>query len=778
MAALYRSRTATVDLLCRSSLAVLILSVIGCAGAHASAHPVTVEDCVGLTKIADGPVVSRDGALFAFITEKADTGSDANVFEVRVASPTQAGDQNGRLVFSSRKELSSLHWLQNGERLSVLVGHNRTIRKPSEIVILDLSRPGQMVSLKEPRGITDYSISDDGRTVAYFSPVRPSPDSLRLLNSVQRSHGVLIDDQFPTALAWNRGAVLAGPMSLWLSRRARERSKWKTTEVPAPFDASDGTLISQFRLAQGVSLSPDGNYLAFQYMRLRNYERWSSSRTVRSFEEDFNVLPHTLALFDVKHHKLVDGPEFPFPNPYKIWWSDDSASFAVYSVAPLGSRWEKQDADADTLPRGAAMYHVFSEKIATGVVSEVLKPDEIKGDMYVMAWKHADSDFLIHTGERGKAFLDLTLRDGIWQVSNEQNGEVTFPLRNFASRDGVHILGIHEDSQHPPDIWYADLKTSREPVQLTTLNPGVRALSLGRVEDLAWKNKYDFLVHGKVVLPPDYSPLIRYPLIIMLTWPDYDFVCDCAYTTAFAPQPLANAGFVVVMFDVYDAFSSKGPHPSGPPQTKEAEATVASVEALVDTLAESQMIDKNNVGIIGFSRSSWKVDYLLTHSDLNIQAASSADGGLGEYGVLWLGDGEDMAKGVSKSYGGGFEGAARSSWLAGSPAFNAEKVSAPLLMEYTGNHGLLDQPLSAYEFHAALKSLGKPVELFFYPDGYHPLDTPSERMASLRRNVDWFRFWQQGYEGTPPSYDPQQYQRWRNLKHAMMHTGLRTLSSE
>jgi hypothetical protein len=42
--------------------------------------------------------------------------------------------------------------------------------------------------------------------------------------------------------------------------------------------------------------------------------------------------------------------------------------------------------------------------------------------------------------------------------------------------------------------------------------------------------------------------------------------------------------------------------------------------------------------------------------------------------------------------------------------------------------------------------------------------TPLERIASLQRNVDWFRFWVQGYEAKAPDYDPDQYVRWRKLR--------------
>jgi len=97
-------------------------------------------------------------------------------------------------------------------------------------------------------------------------------------------------------------------------------------------------------------------------------------------------------------------------------------------------------------------------------------------------------------------------------------------------------------------------------------------------------------------------------------------------------------------------------------------------------------------------------------------------------------------------------------WLKYAPPFNAEKVSAALLMEYqlSADHG--------FEFFAALSRLGKAVEFYRYPQAAHPLDTPFERVASLQRNVDWFRFWMQNYEGQAPDYDIEQYDRWRALR--------------
>lgn len=186
------------------------------------------------------------------------------------------------------------------------------------------------------------------------------------------------------------------------------------------------------------------------------------------------------------------------------------------------------------------------------------------------------------------------------------------------------------------------------------------------------------------------------------------------------------------------------------------------IEAGTKLLAEQGMIDPNRVGIMGFSRTSWLVDFMITHSDFPFVAASSADSGLYNYGTYWYDNNRDGMKGAEQEMGGPPYGTDFKNWLTYSPAFNAQNVRVPLLMEYCG-YGVLSAPFHAFEFFTALSRQGKPVELYFYPRGEHTLDTPFERVASLQRNIDWFRFWMQNYE-RPGAEDRDQYVRWRTLR--------------
>ena len=69
----------------------------------------------------------------------------------------------------------------------------------------------------------------------------------------------------------------------------------------------------------------------------------------------------------------------------------------------------------------------------------------------------------------------------------------------------------------------------------------------------------------------------------------------------------------------------------------------------------------------------------------------------------------------------------------------------------------------SYELLKGLTMLGKPVEMYFYPDQDHAQDGPNARLARLQGTVDWYRFRLQDYDRPNPE-DSGQYIRWRHLR--------------
>jgi hypothetical protein len=184
---------------------------------------------------------------------------------------------------------------------------------------------------------------------------------------------------------------------------------------------------------------------------------------------------------------------------------------------------------------------------------------------------------------------------------------------------------------------------------------------------------------------------------------------------------------------------------------------MAAYEGAIEYLDERGLIDRDRVGIIGFSRTVFYVEYTLTHSQYRFVAATVADGFDGGYmnSILWGGQKENY----SSVIGGPPVGASLGLWMKNSPGFNLDQVTAAVRLEYYGSSG----PLGGWQAFSGLSELNKPAEFVWLPSGVHLLVKPWERLASLQGNVDWFAFWLKGEEDPDPT-KAEQYARWRALR--------------
>ena len=290
------------------------------------------------------------------------------------------------------------------------------------------------------------------------------------------------------------------------------------------------------------------------------------------------------------------------------------------------------------------------------------------------------------------------------------------------------------------------------------LNPHFQGLALARVEEVAWNTSRHHEVKGGLYWPLDYVAGKKYPLVIQTHgWSPDRFWIDGPWTTAFAAQALAGKGFFVLQAD--ESFKKEDLHLSGTP--KEVPTIMAIYDDAIDLLDRRGLIDRDHIGIIGFSRTYWYVTYTLTHSKHHFAAAAVADGvdySYFQYMALPNGD-EALADGFDRVNGAPPFGEGLLKWLKVSPAFLMDKIETPLRIQTLYPISLL----SDWHWFSGLTRLGKPVEMIYIPDGAHILEKPWHRMISQQGNVDWFCFWLKGEEDPDPA-KAEQYKRWHNLR--------------
>ena len=739
----------------RVVLALLLVLVGSCFASAAEKRPVTVEDCVCTRRIVNREIaLSPTGLHVAYVIKAPDVKTNKNNYQLLVRDLRQTTKRkNGRMLFQA-EFLAGIRWLPEGRQITVLSreGEKNSVR------IIDLRTGRSELAVEHPSRIEEYSISANGDVVVFSAklPVRDDRQDL-----VKRTRGFPVTFGQPVRRELVQHSNYEGELYAAERTTSGER-RVRRLEFSGLGLQREGSLQSMY----GLNLSPDGSYLLFKYRSAWLPEGWETYPFVRRLQEISGknevYLP---ALYDLRSGQLRLAFNAP-DGGGAMTWAEDSRAFAIQINSPIGSP-EYQEEEEAGFAKGEVLLMrdnipLFAVAVENGsftrVLSKLPRAFWAFGGIPI-SWNRSDGTMLVRLDGKTLAWMEPQGSD--WKEVGRTTALLTSNNTNYSTvSNGGVVVGVSETMMVPPELSLNDIKTN-EAILLTDLNPEFRETTLGSVEELEWADKYGTKTTGYLIKPADYKAGKRYPLVMLTKgWSD-TFICDTGHQTAFPPQPLANAGFVVLMANDRSLVNKAKGYPG---DMGEAYSFIAMVESAVELLVGQGLADRSKVGLIGFSRTAWLTDFMLTHSDFRFAAASSADGGNYSYGSYWVDNWEATRVAWETQLGGPPYGETFQYWLKYAPAFNAENVQTPLLMEYISGSSGETEPYWAYEFFTALKRQDKPVELYFYPQGAHVLDTPFERVASLQRNVDWFRFWLQGCEGKAPAYDPEQYIRWRELR--------------
>ncbi|EJL37545.1 prolyl oligopeptidase family protein [Caulobacter sp. AP07] len=202
-------------------------------------------------------------------------------------------------------------------------------------------------------------------------------------------------------------------------------------------------------------------------------------------------------------------------------------------------------------------------------------------------------------------------------------------------------------------------------------------------------------------------------------------------------------------------------YPTPPSDRQDAVAEYDTAEhglrAVIDLLDRRGLIDPKRVGMGGLSFGSEVAYWTAMKSDL--LAAMSVTSVQLEPTYYWINGfrGRDVHDNLRKVWGLGAPDETPERWKLISPALNTGKIKAAVLMQ---------MPEQEYrptiELISRLSNTTTPFELHVFANEPHILVQPRHRQAAYVRNIDWFRFWLQGYVDPAPG-KADQYRRWKAL---------------
>jgi dipeptidyl aminopeptidase/acylaminoacyl peptidase len=709
-------------------------------------RPATVADSIQMTRWADqgyfvggapGPVglFSPDHSHFVVVVKKGDLERNRDEYSLLLFNSKEAFTHPKPRVLvrmssaSNRDGITGVKWLADSESL-LFLGETPGTNPQVYGVNIRTNRLEQLTT--HSTAIVAYSSDQHGDRIIYQAD--PPPKNL-LETEATRKSGIVVTTQFPTDLMLvgdtNLPKATQGYKDVFIKRIGGHASKVSIADFVLP--------------GLPLSMSPDGRYAVFAVYVAHVPPRWSEygDRLLRPYITaplkpgvPFNVQQYMLAdIYTGRVTPLVDAP-MGWHNTGCLW-SRDSRSIILSGIyLPLDLTDETQLAIRRQQPF-VAQIEIPSKKI-TAVTDRNLR---------VVRWDEDGKELILSPETSGNTADEQRYKKmgDAWSLDSE--------VERQGDANEQPEISLEEDMNNPPKIFASNAKTKQK-ILLLDLNPQLAGIDLAREEAITWRASDGHTVTGGLYLPAHFRQGVRYPLVIQTHGFDASrFSFDGPFSSVFAAQPLASAGFVVLQVGASTNLDEDRKALNTP---EEAPRQMAAYEGAIDYLDSRGLIDKNRVGIVGFSRTVFHVSYALTHSKYKFAAAVLADGfDAGYLNSLFWWDAQDYsAVNGSKGFG-----SALSFWLQSAPGFNLDKVSASVRLEYYGPTA----PLDAWEFFSGLSDLEKPVDFVWLPFGTHLLVKPWERYTSLQGTVDWFNFWLKDEEN-PAASNQAQNQRWERLR--------------
>ena len=389
--------------------------------------------------------------------------------------------------------------------------------------------------------------------------------------------------------------------------------------------------------------------------------------------------------------------------------------------------------------------------LADGKEIRCLDPICTSSRISSLAWRPGSDDLVI-------SVADPELRQTLylWKVDEK-------PLRMVAHTEGMlsggrrhqipcavshtAILCVEAAPGSPPNLELIDLETGARR-SIHDPNAELRAAYHPQVRFIRW-NIGDGRQAGAVLMSA--AEPTKAPAPLYLNYYTCEGFLRGGEGNEWPIPQLLEAGYVVACINSV---------PFKPPQDAVANyrTGLAAVRSLVDRLSSEELIDRSKIAMGGLSFGSEVAFWVAFHSDL--LAALSITSPQAEPSSYWLSaiPGSDISGSIRRVWGYGAPDETPGRWKLVSPALNVRKIHVPVLFQMPEM-----EARRVPELYARLAAQGTPTELYAFPDEAHLKVQPRHRLAVYERNLDWFRYWLEGYRDPDPS-KVDQYGRWERLK--------------
>lgn len=390
------------------------------------------------------------------------------------------------------------------------------------------------------------------------------------------------------------------------------------------------------------------------------------------------------------------------------------------------------------VPEGMQANSYDKQAFILDLASREIKPITRDFNPSVLAARWA-GDGAIYLSVEDKDFKRVyryTPEDGKYTVLNVPAEAVYgFSISSHPTEFKPVATALGQSSLVPAKAFIVDLEANESKEYLASRTHLTRDIAMPKEATWNFTSSAGVEISGQYFLPPHFDPNKQYPMIV------YYYGGTTPVSRSFGAHysfPLwASKGYVVYVLQPSGA-TGFGQEFSAAHVNAWGKRTADDIiEGVKQFCAEHAFVNPKKVGCIGASYGGFMTMYLQTRSD--IFAAAVAHAGISDITSYW-GEGYWGAAYNAVAAAGSFPWKDKNVFVEQSPLFSADKINTPILL----CHGQSDTNVpvgESIQMFAALKILGKPVELVTFKAEDHFISEYNRRKQWMKSHLAWFERW-------------------------------------
>ena len=332
------------------------------------------------------------------------------------------------------------------------------------------------------------------------------------------------------------------------------------------------------------------------------------------------------------------------------------------------------------------------------------------------------------------AYGDKTKKFGYYKFEKGKTEKLIYDdlliNRLAKAKDANAFIYVKQDYHVSPTLYATDDFISEK--NIVSTNPQQQNYYWGKSELLSFTNTKGQKLQGALFYPANYEAGKKYPMIVYI----YEILSNTVHSyvnpgnrSAYNTTNFTTGGYFIfrpdIVYDVND------------PGLSAVNCVVPAVKEVLKT----GMIDEDKVGLMGHSWGAYQTSFIITQTNLFHAACAGApltDLISMSMSIYWNQGITDQK--IFETSQGRFDGPwydRMQEHMRNSPMFNADKITAPLLVAFGDKDGAVDWH-QGIEMYGTMRRMMKPHVMLVYSDENHGLAKKENQIDYQKRQRQWF----------------------------------------